>query len=92
MLCEQCADCIGGFCRSTSTDARKRQGAALRDQWEISDCDDFRPVEDRPPEDEELEECWLAMLERIEKSGAWEPQGDETAQGRADYAAMAWRG
>lgn len=53
MLCDQCADLVAGECRSASDAARKLHGAAVRDQWEIEECDDHRLREDRPACDDE---------------------------------------
>jgi len=96
MLCESCADCVSGVCASRDTQARALFGASQRDQFEIESCDDYRAASERPSADEDLEDRFLGMLERIEESVAWPVLPEDTPerhiQRRADDAGDAWKG
>ncbi len=96
MLCDTCADFIGGICASLDDSARMLRGASVRDQFEVVECRWHRPASERPPEEDDLEGRFQAMRQLLAKSEGWTVQADETPesriQARADDAASAWKG
>lgn len=95
MLCDQCADFVGGVCASRDTQAKALFGASQRDQFEFEDCHGFREASERPGEDETLERCVLSMLERRGESEEWEAAEGETPETllmlRAEDMGKAWK-
>lgn len=96
-ICSDCSDFVAGRCHSISDDARAMFGASVRDQWEVSECNDFREVEfpDDHDDDDPLEDCCLSMQAKLSGSEAWERQEGQTPedllQHRADDASSAWK-
>lgn len=92
-LCDTCADCVGGLCKSLEETARARHGASVRDQWEVESCEDWR---ERSKRDRgvDLAARFGLMTAKLHASEEWSDDDrtpEQHLQARADDAAKAWK-